>query len=127
MNSKNDFLKEEGLLNLNAKKVVHPLFKSVDFFDPSDLAQVRYELLRATKQEKISVAKTCRLFGFSREYFYRLSHSFMETGFPALLKSPQAGRRPLIALNQNILTFIIYRKIDEPQLSGEQLRKEIFQ
>ncbi len=48
--------------------------------------------------DNISVAKACRLFGFSREYFYKLERSFMARGFVALLGS-QKGRRPLIALN----------------------------
>jgi hypothetical protein len=50
----------------------------------------------------------------------------MARGFVALLGS-QKGRRPLIALNNEIMNFIIHRKIDNPKLSGEELRKEILQ
>jgi hypothetical protein len=35
------------------------------------------------------------------------------------------GRRPLIALNQEIVNFIVHRKLEQPKLSGEDLRQEI--
>ncbi|NOY28030.1 MAG: helix-turn-helix domain-containing protein [Oligoflexia bacterium] len=104
--------------------MTHPLFGASDFFDPRDLAQVRYEMLRAAMAEETSVAEACRQFCFSREYFYRLKRAFMERGYSALLGSAK-GRPPLIALNQEIVTFVVQRKLEQPTLSGEQLRKEI--
>ncbi len=121
-----DFLKSEGLLNQRPERVAHPLFEASDFFDPLDLPQVRYELLRAARAEDRSVAKACRLFGFSREYFYRLERTFAQRGYVALLGSTK-GRRPVIALNQEIVSFVVHRKLEEPKLSGEDLRKEILQ
>jgi transposase len=35
------------------------------------------------------------------------------------------GRRPLLALNQEIVNFIIHRKLERPHLSGEDLRQMI--
>ena len=119
-----DFLKCQGLLNPRPERVTHPLFETLAFFDPLDLPQVRYEMLRAARVEDASVAEACRLLGFSREYFYRLERAFMERGYVALAGSPM-GRPPLLALNQEIVTFIVHRKLEEPTLSGEQLRKEI--
>jgi len=74
--------------------------------------------------EETSVTEACRLFGFCREYFYQLERAFMERGYMALLGSPK-GRRPLLALNQEIVNFIVHRKMMEPDLTGEDLRKEI--
>lgn len=122
--SKKDFLNNEGLINPNPDRVTHQLFQSNSFFDPSDLPQVRYEMIRTARVENYSVSQACRLFGFSREYFYKLERSFMDRGFVALLGA-QKGRRPLIALNNEIINLIIYRKMDNPNLSGEDLRKEI--
>jgi hypothetical protein len=51
---------------------------------------------------------------------------FMQRGYVALLGSSM-GRRPLIALNQEIVNFIIHRKLEQPHLSGEKLRQEILQ
>lgn len=122
---KREFLEGEGLLNTRSERITHPLFRSLDFFDPLDLPQVKYELLRAARAEETSVAEACRLLGFSREYFYRLERAFMERGYVALLGSHR-GRRPLISLNQEIVNFIVHRKLEQPKLSGEELRKEIF-
>lgn len=122
--SKRAFLKNEGLLNTKPQRVSHPLFETLDFFDPSDLPQIRYEMVRAARVEKMSVAAACKLFGFSREYFYKLERAFMARGYVAMLGSTM-GRRPIIALNQEIINFIAHRKIEDPGLSGEKVRQEI--
>lgn len=122
--SKKKFLQQEGLLNPKPKRVSHPLFETLGFFDPFDLPQVRYEMIRTARVENISVAKACNLFGFSREYFYKLERTFMARGYVSLLGSTR-GRRPIIALNQEVVNFIVHRKIEEPKLSGENLLQEI--
>lgn len=124
--TKVDFLRSQGLLNPRPERVIHPLFKTTEFFDGRDLPQVRYEMLRAARVEQAPVAEACRLMGFSREYFYRLERMFSERGYVALLGSPM-GRPPLLALNQAIVNFVVHRKLELPRLSGEELRKEILQ
>lgn len=122
--SKTEFLQAQGLINPKPTRVVHPLFQDIEFFDPLDIAQVRYEMLRIARVDGTSVKEACRLFGFSREYFYQLERSFMASGYVGLLGSTK-GRRPIIALNQEIVNFLIHRKMTDPQLTGEDLRKEI--
>lgn len=122
--TKADFLRREGLINPKPERVVHPLFRGRDFFDPLDLPQVRYEMLRIARVEDIAVKEACQLFGFSREYFYQLERDFMGRGYAALLGSTR-GRRPLIALNQEIVNFIVHRKMADPHLTGEELRNEL--
>jgi len=121
---KKKFLEREGLINPKPERVSHPFFETLNFFDPLDLPQVRYEMIRAARVENNSVAKACKLFGFSREYFYKLERSFMARGYVALLGSTM-GRRPIIALNQEIVNFIVHRKIEQPTISGENLRQEL--
>ncbi len=123
-NDKAEFLKKEGMLNPKPERVLHPLFQSQTFFDALDLPQVRYEMLRSARAEELSVTEACKLFGFSREYFYRLERDFMSSGYTGLLSSPR-GRRPLVALNQEIVNFIVHRKMTEPRLTGEELRQEL--
>ena len=122
--SKRAFLEKEGLLNSKPQRVSHPLFETLDFFDPFDLPQVRYEMIRSARVEKMPVAEACQLFGFSREYFYKLERAFMSRGYIAMLGSTM-GRRPIIALNQEIINFIAHRKIEQPGVSGEKLRQQI--
>lgn len=118
------FLEKEGLLNPKPARVSYQLFKTIDFFEPLDLPQVRYEMLRIARIEGFSVAEACRLFGFSREYFYKLERIFMTRGFISLLGSSM-GRRPLIALNQELINFILHRKIEEPRVSCEKICLQI--
>jgi transposase len=122
--SKTEFLRKEGLINLRPDRVTHDLFNKYEFFDPLDLPQVRYEMLRIVRVEKISVTEACRLFGFSREYFYRLEKNFISHGYASLLGASR-GRRPLIALNQEIVNYIVHRKMTDPTLTGERLRLEL--
>jgi hypothetical protein len=48
----------------------------------------------------------------------------MSRGYVSLLGSFR-GRRPLIALNQELVNFIIHRKMTTPNLTGEDLRNEL--
>lgn len=124
--NKTDFLKEQGLLNPNPRRVSDPQFHQAGFFDPLDLPQVRYEMLRAARVGKSAVSEACKQYGFSREYFYKLERSFIERGYVALLGTSM-GRPPLLALNQDIINFIIHEKLRIPSLSAEQLREKILQ
>jgi len=121
---KTKFLQKEGLINPKPERVIHSMFQTYPFFDPLDLPQVRYEMLRIARVDQAPVTEACRLFGFSREYFYRLEREFMSRGYAGLLGSFR-GRRPLIALNQELVNFVIHRKMTDPNLTGEDLRKEL--
>jgi transposase len=122
--AKRQFLARQGLLHAKPERVIHPLFHTLDFFDPLDLPQVRYELLRAARVEHTPVVQACRLFGFSREYFYQLERDFMARGYVALLGAPR-GRPPLLALNEQIIQFLLQRKLSDAKLTGEQLRQQL--
>jgi hypothetical protein len=51
--------------------VTHPRFQASAFFDPDDLLQVKYEMLREVRMEQRPVAQTAREFGLSRPSFYQ--------------------------------------------------------
>jgi len=125
-NTKHQFMQREGLLNPKPERVLHPLFidKALSFFDPLDLAQVRYEMLRSARAEPTSVTEASKLFGFSREQFYKLERLFLARGYVSLLSSPR-GRRPLIALNTEIISFIIHKKLEMPTLEMDELHAQI--
>ena len=50
--SKADILREEGTLNPAPEKVRDPKFQQSEFFDPRDVVQVKYEMLRRVSVEK---------------------------------------------------------------------------
>ena len=47
-------------------RVLDELFRSNAFFDPLDLVQVKYEMLRRVRQDGLSVTHTDARFGVSR-------------------------------------------------------------
>jgi hypothetical protein len=67
-------LKQYGALNPRPQKVTEKMFSdsSLDFFDPRDLIQVKYEMLRAVDNQGRSVKQASDAFGFSRPAFYRI-------------------------------------------------------
>lgn len=61
--SKIDALTEDGALNPAPEKVRDPKFQEGGFFDPSDIVQVKYEMLRRASVEKASVTEVSEEYG----------------------------------------------------------------
>ena len=83
-------LQEQASLNPRPQAVTDPLFHHSDFFDPRDLVQVKYEMLRRVRVEGRSVRQACLDFGFSRTSFYQAKSAFTREGIPGL--GPFRGR-----------------------------------
>ncbi len=84
-NNKANSLKVKGILNDNPERIVHSMLLNSKLFDPLDLIQVQYEMLRAVRVEGVSVSEACRLFGYSREYYCRLEQEFNSKGFAGII------------------------------------------
>jgi transposase len=63
------------------------------FFDPRDLVQVRYEMLRRVREEGQPVTATAAAFGVSRPAFYAAAASFAQAGLPGLIPERPGPRR----------------------------------
>jgi len=90
---------------LNTHPVSDALFSDSDFFDPRDLVQVKYEMLRRVHKEGESVSRATVLFGFSRPSFYQSSKEFEREGIPGLLprkRGPQRRHK----LTAEVLAFV---------------------
>ena len=74
-------LKESGTTNPHAHDVHDPAFSQSDFFDPRDLVQVRYEMLRRVRTEGQSIADATCSFGVSRPTFYKAQSDFARAGW----------------------------------------------
>lgn len=98
-------LSENGTLNKNPEKVKDRKFLENDFFDPSDILQVKYEMLRKVDKEKISITDAVSLFGFSRLSFYRLHEGFKKSGLPGLIPHKK-GPKKAHKLSNDIMDFI---------------------
>ena len=60
---KADELKQSGTLNPHSETVTDPLFVQNPFFDPRDLLQARYEMLRRHTAEQMSILDAAAAFG----------------------------------------------------------------
>ena len=108
-----------GTLNPNPEAVRSELFK-LDFFDPCDRAQVKYEMLRAHAVDGDPIAKACRQFGFSRESFYQIERAFRELGFSSLLPEKR-GRKGPVKLKGEVLEFALEKKKENPDIDPGRL------
>jgi len=86
-------LAQNATLNKNADKVTDPKFRNMAFFDPDDLLQVKYEMLRSAQKDGIGVLKASEAFGFSRITFYKTEKAFEEYGLAGLLPKKKGPRR----------------------------------
>jgi len=117
--AKKKALLASGTLNPHPETVRSELFK-MDFFDPCDRAQVKYEMLRSHGVDGDPVAEACRQFGFSRESFYQIQQAFGELGFRSFLPQ-KPGRKGPVKLKGEVLTFALEKKRENPDMDPTQL------
>ena len=86
-------LAESGTTNPHPEAVRDPAFVDSDFFDPRDLVQVKYEMLRRVHIERKSIAEAAALFGLSRPTFYKAQADFERAGLMGLLPVKRARPR----------------------------------
>jgi transposase len=117
--AKKKALLASGTLNPHPEAVRSPLFE-MDFFDPCDRPQVKYEMLRAHAVDGDPVAEVCRQFGFSRETFYQIQQAFRELGFRSFLPAKR-GRKGPSKLKGEVLQFALDQRKENPALDAGRL------
>jgi transposase len=120
--AKQQALREQGSFNGRSKLVSDPLFLGGEFFDPRDLVQVKYEMLRRVQTDKHSVAAAAKAFGLSRPSFYQAQSAFEKGGLPALVRK-RPGPRRAHKLSAEVLRFIDQRKGQDPSLRSSDLAR----
>jgi len=123
---KSDALRDDGTLNPRPEAVLDPKFQEGEFFDPRDLVQVKYEMLRRVRRDQISVTQAATEFGFSRPTYYETRASFEQAGIAGLVPQKRGPRGPhklrgevmdflmdLVAPNQPIRAPELARKVKE--------------
>ncbi len=102
---KHETLRQYGVLYAAAEAIRDELFLSHEFFDPRDLVQVKYEMLRRVRIDAASVSQAARDFGFSRTAFYQALSLLEEQGLPGLIPK-RPGPKQAHKLNDAVLEFI---------------------
>ncbi len=114
--SKTAVLLEEGTLNPSPEKVGDPKFQAGEFFDPRDLVQVKYEMLRRVSVDNLSVTQAIAEYGVSRPTYYQAKASFAQAGVAGLVPRKRGPRGPH-KLQGEILAFV-----EKQHVPGEPIR-----
>ena len=117
-------LQQQGTLNPRPKAVRDELFLHDDFFDPRDLVQVKYEMLRRVHTEGQSVTDAAANFGFSRPSFYQAQSAFEQDGLGGLVPHKR-GPKQAHKLTGEVLTFIAEVRQKESSIGLADLVKRI--
>lgn len=117
---KSEALREHGALHLRPERVTDELFRESEFFDPKDLPQVKYEMLRRVRQDGVAVAQAARAFGFSRPSFYQAQVAFAAAGLPGLLPKKR-GPRGAHKLKADVMRFVDEVRAKDPSVTASAL------
>jgi transposase len=86
-------LRGERAFHPHPEAVEDENFRTHEFFDPRDMVQVRYEMLRRRRVEGRAVTDIARTFGVSRQAFYKTDSAFETRGVPGLLPRRRGPKR----------------------------------
>jgi len=117
--TKRNYLRSRRALNPHPGRAKYRRFLEHDFFDPFDLVQVKYEMLRMVKVEGFSITYTTSILGFSRPTYYKALADFTQRGMLGL--QPQLQRRPPHKLTPRVVRFLVKALEKDPFLRLCQL------
>ncbi len=92
-NTKLKRLRASGTLNSRPESVTDSLFANSSFFDPNDLLQVRYEMIRSHTKDT-TLKETADRYGMSIPTCVRLKRDYREGGLQALIPRRRGPRGP---------------------------------
>lgn len=117
---KRAILRRSGCLHRHPETVRNELFASHEFFDPEDLVQLKYEMLRRVRVEGETVCRAAADFGLSRPSFYAAQERFDKEGLAGLVPEkpgPKEGHK----LNRELVDFLERLAGEEPALRAQDL------
>ena len=117
-------LRRSGCLHRHPEKVRDELFANHEFFDPEDLVQLKYEMLRRVHVGGEAVCRAAADFGLSRPSFYAAQERFNKQGLVGLVPEkpgPKEGHK----LTKEIVDFLERLAAEEPTLRAEDLTRHL--
>ena len=92
--NKVDILKANGTYNRRHESVKEAKFTGDGFYDPRDIVQVKYEMLRDAQDSGRAIMEVSGEFGFSRTAYYNIKESFEQNGMSALVPEKPGPKQP---------------------------------
>lgn len=117
-------LNEDGALNPFPEKVSDPKFHQSEFFDPRDIVQVKYEMLRRVSVDNVSVTDATDEYGVSRPTYYQTKASFDEGGVAGLVPKKRGPRGPH-KLQGEVLSFVEKQHVQGEPIRARELAKMV--
>ena len=117
-------LQQRLSLHARAAEVTDPLFAEGDFFDPRDLVQVKYEMLRRVRVDRMPVLHAAKSFGFSRPSFYEARVDFEQAGMLGLMPARRGPRRAH-KMSAAVIAFLRKLLDREPALRPADLASRV--
>lgn len=112
-------LARDGALNPHPEAVRDPLFSDNPFFDPRDLVQVRYEMVRRHQVDSLPISDVADVFGVSRPTFYKAQSALADHGLAGLApqrRGPKDGHK----ISAEVLAHVDALKAATPDLTMPQ-------
>ncbi|MER6559002.1 helix-turn-helix domain containing protein [Streptomyces sp. NPDC001027] len=117
---KEEALRATRTLNPRPEAVVDAVFTVSEFCDPRDLVQVKYEMVRRVRVDKVPAARAARDFGFSRQVYYD-AVAALDAGGPAALVPGKPGPKGPRKLTDAVMEYVETRMAAEPSLRSKDL------
>lgn len=117
-------LRRARAVNPQPQAVRDPLFAHSDFFDPRDLVQVRYEMVRRVQIEGQRITAVVQVFGVARSTFYQAQAALRRAGLPGLLPHRRGPQQPH-KLRAEVMAFIAQTHAADVQLSAAELAQRV--
>ena len=122
--AKVEALRSQRGLNLRSEAVTDEEFASSEFFDPRDLVQVKYEMVRRVQVEGAPVTSTAEAFGFSRPSLYEAARVVEAEGLAGLVPE-RPGPRRAHKLTDEVVAFVEQRLAEDLSLRPRDLAGSI--
>jgi len=122
--AKRRLLRQQGVLHPHPEAVTAALFQDSGFFDPGDLIQVKYEMLRRVEAEQVPISQAAHEAGLSRPSFYQAQTAMQQSGLTGLIPQ-KPGPRGAHKLTAQVLEFLDQQRTSQPNLKFAELARLI--
>ena len=99
-------------------------FRVGGFYDPMDIVQVKYEMIREAQDSGRAIGDVAEDFGFSRTAYYTMKEGFDAVGMLAFIPEKK-GPRGQYKLTEPLKEFIDEYTADHPKASAAAIANEI--
>ena len=122
--AKRDALRQRGTLHPHPAAVTDALFRDRAFFDPHDLVQVKYEMVRRVAIDRQAVTHVAAAFGVSRPTFYQAQRAVAAGGLGGLIPRKR-GPRTAHKLTPAVQAFLQQQRTANPAVRAATLATHV--